>query len=230
MSARIPSRRYRISEPAPDQPSPRRRTLYYILPAALSFGIGYWIAPRDPVDVEVKNTGYFQIDTSTVLSATVESLREENRLLVYSYKGSATVRAERTKWWVFGGRQELSVPAVVNYYLDLSDLSLIDDIRYDESKKIVAVKLPRITLGDTAFQPENATTINGGLLTWDEDQVEALRKLNYRAARRTMVAQAQQPGLLNAARKQAITDVQSYFSIPLRIAGQPDVKVVATFK
>ena len=130
---------------------------------------------------------------------------------------------------MFGGRQELSVPAVVTYYLDLSDLTLAD-VAFNEAAKLVTVRLPRVTLGDIAFQPEAATTINGGLLTWNDEQVEALRKLNYASARRAMVAQAQQPGLLNVARKQAIGNVESYFAIPLRIVGQPDVKVVATFK
>jgi hypothetical protein len=189
----------------------------------------YALTDRRPIDTEVKSTGYFQVDTTKVLSATVESLREESKLLVYSYKGSAKVQAERTKFWLFGGRQELSVPAVVNFYVDLSELSLAD-VTYNDPAKLVTVRLPRVTIGDIAFQPENATTINGGLLSFDDDQVEALRKLNYRAARRAMTAQAQQPGLRRAAERQAKTNVEQYFSIPLRIAGRPDVKVVATFR
>ncbi|KQM35976.1 DUF4230 domain-containing protein [Sphingomonas sp. Leaf10] len=188
----------------------------------------YALTDRNPVDTEVKNEGYFQVDTTKVLATTVASLRDEQRMLVFSYKGTAKVQAERSLWWLFGGRQELSVPAVVNYYIDLSDLSL-GDVSFNETAKIVTVRLPKVTLGDIAFQPENATTINGGILSWDDDQVEALRKLNYRNARRAMVAQAQQPGLLNAARKQARSNITGLFEIPLRIAGQPDVKVVATF-
>lgn len=189
---------------------------------------GWAITDKRPVDTEVKHSGFFQVDTTKVLATTVESLRDENRLLVFSYKGNARVQTERTKWWVFGGRQELSVPAVVNYYVDLSDLTLAD-VSYNETAKLVTVRLPKVTLGDIAFQPENATTINGGLLTWDDDQVEAMRKLNYVSARRAMVAQAQQTGLLNAAKRQAVQNVTNYFEIPLRIAGQPDVKVTATF-
>ena len=101
---------------------------------------------------------------------------------------------------------------------------------FNEPAKLVTVRLPRVTVGDIAFQPENATTINGGILSFDDDQVEALRKLNYRAARRAMVAQAQQPGLRRTAEKQAIANVEQYFSIPLRIAGRPDVKVVAVIR
>lgn len=188
----------------------------------------YALTDRRPVDTEVENKGYFQVTTTKVLATTVESLRDEQRMLVFSYKGTAKVQAERSVWWLFGGRQELIVPAVVNYYVDLSDLSLTD-VTFNETANIVTVRLPAVTLGDIAFQPESATTTNGGILTWDEDQVEALRKLNYRNARRAMVAQAQQPGLLNAARRQARSNITGLFEIPLRIAGQPDVKVVATF-
>ena len=194
----------------------------------VAIGGGYYLAPRQPVDTEVKHTGFFQIDTTKVLATTVESLRDENKLLVFSYKGSATVSAERQRYWVFSGHQQLIVPAVVNYYLDLSDLTLAN-VSYNDTAKLVTVKLPRVTLGDIAFQPENATTINGGVLTYGEETVEALRKMNFAKARRAMVAQAQQPGLLKTAKRQAITDVQNYFEIPLRIAGRPDVKVVATF-
>ena len=194
--------------------------------AAIS--VGYVVAPKQPVDSEVQHTGLFSMDTKKVLATTVESLREENKLLVFSYKGSAKVQAERQVLWLFGGEQELIVPAVVNYYLDLSDLSLAD-VSYNEQAKLVTVKLPKVTLGDIAFQPENATTINDGVLTFSDEQVEALRKANYANARRAMVAQAQQPGLLDAAKRQARTSIENYFAIPLRIAGLPDVKVAATF-
>lgn len=193
-----------------------------------ALGLGYGVATKQPVDSEVKHTGLFTFDTKKVLATTVESLREENKLLVFSYKGTVKVQAGRTVLWLFGGEQELNVPAVVSYYLDLSNLSLAD-VGYNEKAKLVTVKLPKVTLGDIAFQPENATTINGGVLTFSDEQVEALRKANYANARRAMVAQAQQPGLVNAAKRQAKANVESYFAIPLRIVGMPDVKVAATF-
>ena len=195
---------------------------------AAALAAGYWYAPKDLIDTEVKQTGYFQTDTTKILSAAVDSLRDENRLLVFSYKGMANVQVDRAWLWLLGGHQELIVPAVVPYYIDLSNLSLTD-VRYNETAKLVTVKLPRLTLGEIAFQPENATTINGGLLTFSEHQIEELRKINYATARRAMVAQAQGPGLITAARRQAQADITNYFEIPLRIAGQPDVRVVATF-
>lgn len=189
----------------------------------------YAFTDRRPVDTEVKNTGFFQVDTTKILAATVESLRTENSLVAYAYKGMAKVETGRDWLWIFHGHQQLIVPASVEYRIDLSEISLAD-VSYNEKAKMVTVKLPKVTLGDIAFQPENATTINGGVLTYSEDTIEALRKQNYTSARRAIIAQAQQPGLVKAAQKQAIANVEAIFEIPLRIAGQPDVKVVAISK
>ena len=192
------------------------------------FGIGRALAPDQPLDEEVQQTGFMNVEATKVLEATVESLQTENKLMVYSYKGSTKVIATRTYYKIFSGNQQLQIPAVVNYYLDLSDLTLAN-VTFEEKAKIVRVRLPKLKLGDIAFQPENAMSLSGGLLSWNDDQVEALRKLNYKTARKAMVAQSQQKGLVDAAKKQAIDNITNYFEIPLRVAGLPDVKVVATF-
>lgn len=197
------------------------------LPIA-AFGLGYWIAPNDQLDEVVEQTGVLQVDTSKVLAATVESLRNENKMLVFAYKGTAKVKVQRSKWIVLGGSQELIVPAVVNYYVDLSRLSLAN-VTFDEKARLVRVKVPPIVMGDIAFQTEQATTINGGVLTYSQAQVDDLLKRNYASARRAITAQAQGKAFVETARSRAIDNVQSYFEIPLRIVGMPDVKVAATF-
>src|SRR5690348_8481173 len=106
---------------------------------AAAIGAGYYLAPREILDNEVEHAGFFQVDTKKVLAATVESLRSENKLVVWSYKGTATVRVERSKWWIFGGRQTLTVPAVITYHLDLSGLTL-ENANYNEAQKIVRVQ------------------------------------------------------------------------------------------
>ena len=209
---------------------PSRISLPLLMGSSLAaFGLGYVVAPKNPLDREVRYTGLASTSTTQVLSATVESLKGQNKLLVFSYKGTATVTAKNTELWLFEGRQNLIVPAVVNYYLDLSELSLAD-VSFDEKSKLVRVKLPQLQIGDIAFQPESATTLNGGLLTFSDEQVEELRKLNYKTARRAMVQQAQSKTMVTMAKQQAQTNIAGYFEIPLRIAGQSDVKVVATFK
>lgn len=199
-----------------------------LLACAVTFGVGYWIAPREMLDEQVEYDGLFRTDTSKVLSTTVESRRQENKLLVFTYKGGARVWAERTRWVVLHGRQELYVPAVVSYHVDLSKLSM-EQVKLSGDRKTVTVKLPPLQVGEVAFQPENATTLNGGLLTFDQAEIDDLNRLNYTTARKTMVKQAQQSSLIDMAKRRARENIQSYFEIPLRIAGQPDVKVIATF-
>ena len=194
-----------------------------------AFGIGYIVAPTEQLDTEVTDSGLISTTTTQVLSATVESLRKENKLQVFTYKGAAKVSTGTDGPLFFNGAQELNVPAVVNYHLDLNELTLAD-VTFDEKAKVVRVLLPKLQIGDIAFQPEKATTVNGGLLTFNDAQVEAFRKKNYASARRAMVAQAQGKDIVAEAKEQAVEAVTSYFEIPLRIAGKPDVRVVATFK
>ena len=210
--------------------NPNRIPLSILVGSSLAaFGIGYIVAPTEQLDTEVTESGLVSTTTTQVLSATVESLRKENKLQVFTYKGAAKVSTGTDGLLFFNGAQELNVPAVVNYHLDLNELTLAD-VTFDEKAKLVSVRLPKLQVGDIAFQPEKATTVNGGLLTFNDAQVEVFRKQNYASARRAMVAQAQGKDIVAEAKEQAQEAVTSYFEIPLRIAGQPDVKVVATFQ
>ena len=210
--------------------NPNRVPLSILMGSSLAaFGIGYIVAPTDQLDTEVTDSGLVSTTTTQVLSATVQSLRKENKLQVFNFKGAAKVSTGTDGLLFFNGAQELNVPAVVNYYLDLNELTLAD-VTFDEKAKLVRVLLPKLQIGDIAFQPEKATTLNGGLLTFGDGYVEAFRKQNYASARKAMVAQAQGKDIVAEAKEQAVEAVTSYFEIPLRIAGQPDVKVVATFK
>lgn len=144
---------------------------------AAALGIGFYVAPKDQLDEVVERT-VFQVDTNKVLATTIESLRDENKMLVFAYKGTAKVRVKSTKFWVLGAPQELIVPAVVNYYVDLSKLSLAE-VTYHDKAKLVRVKVPPVVMGDIAFQPEQATTVNVGVLTYSQAQVDELLKRNY---------------------------------------------------
>lgn len=201
-----------------------------------AFGLGYWVAPKEQLDSEVQHTGFMKTETQKVLSATVESLRSENKMLVFAYKGSVTVES-KTQYRIPGtdrylpgveGVQTLVVPFVNNYYLDLSKLTLAD-ISYNEQERRITVRLPAVEMGDVAFQPERAVIINNGLLTFSQATVDELMRKSYGSAKRAAIAQAQQPGMKQQAQKNAVANIQTYFEIPLRIVGQPGVKVVATF-
>ncbi len=186
---------------------------------------GFVIAPREMLETEVVHNGFFETDTKRVLAAAVESLRAENKLLVYSYKGFAAVSIERDGFLWLDGRQDLIVPARVSYYVDLSKLTA----DYDETARVVTINLLPLTMGDVAFEPEGARTTNGGLLTYSQAEVEALSKLNYASARKAFVKQAQGGAIVEAAEREAKANVESALGLPLRIVGRPDIEVAARF-
>lgn len=170
---------------------------------ALTFAGGWWLAPRELLDSEAHLSGFLQTDRRRTLAATVESIRAMNRLAVYSYKGTVSVEVERTKLFVFTGQQQLIVPGVVTYWVDLSKLT------YTYDGRLVTVHLPDLELADVAFQPEEAVTLNAGLLTFSQVQVEDLLRQNYAQARQAFVKQAQQQGFVTAARRQAQENVRA---------------------
>jgi len=192
-------------------------------------GTGYALAPRELLETEVLQSGFFRADSKRVLAAAVESLRSENKLLVYSYKGFAAVSVERDGFLFLDGHQDLIVPAAVSYHVDLSELTA-EQITFDEASRVMTINLPPLTMGDVAFEPEGARTSNGGLLTFDQDEVDELSRLNYASARKAFVKQAQGEAIVEAAEGQARASIQSVLALPLRVVGRPDIAVVARFR
>lgn len=194
----------------------------------VAFSTGYVIAPREMLETEVKQSGLFRVDTKRVLSAAVESLRSENKLLVLTWKSSATVSIERRVLWLFEGRQVLVVPATISYLVDLSALTL-DDVAFDERARVVTVHLPPLVMSEVSFEPEAARAIHGGVLSFNQTQVDELSKLNYANARKAFVKQAQGLALVKAAKQAAKEAVEASLEVPFRAAGRPDIEVVAVF-
>lgn len=126
------------------------------------------------------------------------------------------------------GRQDLIVPAQVGYYVDLSGLGM-EDVSYDPQANLITVTLPPLVIGDVAFQPEAVRTINGGLLTFDQDQLDELARANYLNARRAFSKMAGGATLLAAARTEAERGIAAAFAVPLRALGRPDVRVLVRF-
>ncbi|MDO8911524.1 MAG: DUF4230 domain-containing protein [Phenylobacterium sp.] len=193
------------------------------------FYAGHGAAQRESSDTQVRSLGVFSQQTERVLAATVTNLQAENRLVVYQYTGDVRVAAEKSD---LGGllktSQELTVPATVSYFVDMSRLRP-EHLTFDKETQTVHVKLPPLMIGDPAFQPERARAANGGLLTLNADVVQDLNRVNYRSARRAFVRQAQQRQFVDLARDQARKNVEAYFEIPLRVVGSPNIKVTSSF-
>ena len=195
--------------------------------AGVSFVVGYQVAPREILDSTAEHVGFLTVDTKKVLSATIESLKSESRLVSYSYVGTQNVSIGRDKWIVFNGNQQLIVPATVSYFIDLAQLTETS-ATFDESTNTVTVTLPKLML-TVEFDPRRATIINNGLLTLNDEVVQALTKINYDTARKSAIKQGQQAALVQSARDRTTENIERLFRVPLHAAGKAGVKVIVTF-
>ena len=195
--------------------------------AGVSFVVGYQVAPREILDSTVEHVGFLTVDTKKVLSATIESLKSESRLVSYSYVGTQNVSIDRGKWIVLNGNQQLIVPATVSYFIDLAQLTETS-ATFDESTNTVKVTLPKLML-TVEFDPRRATIINNGLLTLNDEVVQALTKISYDTARKSAIKQGQQAALVQSARDRTTENIERLFQVPLHAAGKAGVKVIVTF-
>lgn len=195
--------------------------------AGISFFAGYKIAPREILDSTVEHVGFLTVDTKKVLSATIESLKSESRLVSYSYVGTQNVLIDRSYWYLFNGQQQLIVPATVSYFIDLAKLNE-SSATYDESANTVMVTLPKLML-TVEFDPRRATIINSGMPTLSDSVVQALTKLNYDTARKSAIKQGQQAALVQSARDRTKENIERLFRVPLQAAGKAGVKVIVSF-
>lgn len=205
----------------------RQSALTLAAVAGLSFLGGYLVAPRELLDSTVEHVGFFTTDTNKVLSATIESLKSESRLVSYSYVGTQNVSIDRSYWYLFNGQQQLIVPATVSYFVDLSKLNA-SSATFVESTNTVTVILPKLMLSVT-FDPRRAMIINSGLLTLNDSVVQALTKLNYDTARKSAIKQGQQAELVKSAKEKTKENIARLFRVPLQAAGKQDVKVIVSF-
>lgn len=192
-------------------------------------GAGFTVAPREePLETKVKHEGFFEVDTKRVLAAAVESLRTENSLVVYAYKGFAAVSVEKDGFLLLDGRQDLLVPASITYMVPLSGLT-VDNIKINEDQQIMTITLPKLVMSDVAFEPEGARVLNAGLITFSQEQVEEFTRQNYASARRAFVSQAQGQAIIEQARANAEKSMTHYLGVVLTAAGRPGMRVVVRY-
>lgn len=205
----------------------RYATLTLVTVAGLSFFTGYTSAPREILDTTVEHFGLLTVDTKRILSATIESLKSESRLVSYSYVGTQNVSIDRSYWRLFNGQQQLIVPATVSYFIDLSKLNE-SSATFDKSTNTVNVTVPKLML-TVEFDPRKATIINSGMPTVSDAVVQSLTKLNYDTARKSAIKQGQQAELVKSAKNRTKENIERLFRVPLNAAGMTSVKVIASF-
>ncbi|USU05117.1 DUF4230 domain-containing protein [Sphingomonadaceae bacterium OTU29LAMAA1] len=215
-----------VNDPAPASvPSARGATGSFlgkavgvIILLGLAFLIGLWGVQRY---VERR----LSPDPTTVASASLEGLREQNRLSAFAARFVAVTTSRQSQLGL-STEKTLIMPGMVRYEVDLGKLTQ-RDVAWNAETRTLSVRLPPIELDgpqvDMTAIREYGT---GGILSRLTDADSRLDAANRRAGQAELVRQARDATPMKLARDATRRAVESSFAMPLRAAGiDANVKV-----
>ena len=166
----------------------------------------------------------------TIATASLESMRAENRLTVFAARYVSVVTSEQQRLGgLVSSERTLILPGDVRYELDLSKLQN-NDVSWDGSSKTLTIQLPEV---DVAGPDVDINAVKeyggGGVLSALTNANEQLDQANRDRAVQDLRKQATAAVPMQLARQAARDAVARSFAMPLLAAGFKDVKVVARF-
>jgi hypothetical protein len=170
----------------------------------------------------------FDGDPSTVARASLQAVRQQNRLTPFAARFVAVVTAEESRFG-FSARKTLIMPGLVRYSIDLAKLR-DRDLAWNGATRTLTISLPPIELEGPEI---DLTTIReygqGGVLMALTDAEKELDAANRKAGQAELVAQAHDPLPMKLAADAARLAIERSFAMPLKAAGT-DAIVVARFR
>ncbi|QJU58812.1 DUF4230 domain-containing protein [Sphingomonas sp. AP4-R1] len=170
----------------------------------------------------------FDGDPSTVARASLQAVRQQNRLTPFAARFVAVVTAEESRFG-FSARKTLIMPGLVRYSIDLAKLR-DRDLQWDAATKTLAISLPPIELEG----PEVDLTAvreygEGGVLMTLTNAEKELDAANRKAGQAELVTQAHDVLPMRLAADAARSAIERSFAMPLKAAGI-DATVTARFR
>ena len=157
-------------------------------------------------------------DPTTIASASLAGLREQNRLSAFAARYVAVVTSKQSQLG-FTTEKTLIMPGMVRYEVDMAKLTQAD-VAWDGASKILSVRLPAVE-ADGPQVDLNAVREygSGGVLTTFTDAEKRLDAANRRAGQIELIRQAREPAMIKLARDATRRAVERSFAMPLRAAG-----------
>ena len=167
---------------------------------------------------------------TTIATASLESMRAENRLTVFAARYVSVVTSQEQRLGgLVSSQRTLIMPGDVRYELDMSKLQP-KDVSWDASNHLLTVRLPEIDVAGPDIDINAVKQYGGGgvlsALTNANEQLDQNNRARGVADLRKQ-ATAQVP--MQLARQAAREAVERSFAMPLLAAGFKDVKVAARF-
>jgi hypothetical protein len=164
---------------------------------------------------------------TSIASASLKGIKEQNRLTTFAANYSAVVTSEQRRFGL-SARKTLIMQGMVRYEVDLAKLAG-NDVRWDGSTGTLRVRIPdieasrpQIDLGSIQEYGE------GGILTVLTDAERLLDRANREKGEAELIMQAKGPVPMRLAREATRRAIAQNFAVPLKAAGI-DVTVEAKF-
>jgi hypothetical protein len=166
----------------------------------------------------------------TIASASLESMRAQNRLTVFAARYVSVVTSQQQRLGgLVSSERTLILPGDVRYELDLSRLQP-GDVTWDGSSHTLKVKLPEIEVAGPDVDINAVKEYGGGgVLSALTNANQQLDQANRDRAVSDLRKQATAKVPMQLARQSARAAIERSFAMPLAAAGFKDVKVVARF-
>jgi hypothetical protein len=166
----------------------------------------------------------------TIATASLQSMRAENRLTVFAARYVSVVTSQVQKLGgLVSAQRTLILPGDVRYELDMSKLQP-KDVAWDGSSKTLTVQLPEVEVAGPDIDINAVKEYGGGgVLSALTDTNQQLDRNNRARAVADLRKQATAEVPMQLARQSARTAVERSFAMPLLAAGFRDVKVIARF-
>jgi hypothetical protein len=166
----------------------------------------------------------------TIATASLESMRAQNRLTVFAARYVSVVTSEQQRLGgLVSSERTLILPGDVRYELDLSKLEP-KDVSWDASTHRLTVRLPEIEVAGPDIDINSVKEYGGGgVLSALTDANQQLDQTNRARAVADLRKQASAAVPMQLAHQAGRAAVERSFAMPLLAAGIKDVKVVARF-
>src|SRR5690348_585304 len=166
----------------------------------------------------------------TIATASLESMRAQNRLTVFAARYVSVVTSEQDRLGgLVSSQRTLILPGDVRYELDLSKLEQ-DDVSWDAATKTLRVKIPEIEVAGPDVDINQVKEYGGGgVLSALTNANQQLDSANRQRAVQDLRKQATANVPMQLAHQAARQAIARSFALPLAAAGFKDVKVIARF-
>lgn len=158
---------------------------------------------------------------TSIVSASLQSMREQQRLIVFSARYNAVVTSTQDRMGgLLSAQKTMIMPGDVRYELNLEALSE-ENLRWNAGTKTLTVTLPPLEVSQPQIDLNAISEVrNGSVLFALTGAERALDDANRQAALRSLAEQGRAPLQMRLARESAKRAIARSFALPLRAAGQ----------